>query len=68
MTNKPPLPNGFDYKKAITDYLYEMGKIIKQVIVNDWIDFYNQVLIVLTVTEEYIYIYFFFFFFLRNFL
>ncbi|GBB98368.1 hypothetical protein RclHR1_03200018 [Rhizophagus clarus] len=53
ITNKPSLPNGFDYKKAIIDYLHEMGKIIKQVIINDWIDFYNHVLIVLTVPVEF---------------
>ncbi|PKC05328.1 hypothetical protein RhiirA5_421046 [Rhizophagus irregularis] len=28
MSNKPPLPNGLDYKKAITDYLHEFGKVI----------------------------------------
>ncbi|CAB4375414.1 unnamed protein product [Rhizophagus irregularis] len=53
MKNKPFLPNGFDYKKAIIDYLHEMGEIIKHVIINDWIDFYNQVLIVLTVPVEF---------------
>ncbi len=50
MTNKPHLPSGFDYKKAITDYLREMGKVIKQTVERMWnIDFFTQVLIVLTV-------------------
>ena len=53
MTNKPTLPNGLDYKKAITDYLHEMGKVVKQAInaINNNIDFYTQVLIVLTVNR-----------------
>ncbi|CAB5390982.1 unnamed protein product [Rhizophagus irregularis] len=40
-------------KETIIDYLHEMGEIIKHVIINDWIDFYNQVLIVLTVPVEF---------------
>jgi hypothetical protein len=50
---KPTLPNGFDYKKAITDYLHEMGKVIKQTINDKWptVDFYTQVLIILTVSN-----------------
>ncbi|RIA82058.1 hypothetical protein C1645_835959 [Glomus cerebriforme] len=54
MTNKPPLPKGFDYKKAITDYLTEMGKVIKRTITDRWdIDFFTQVLIVLTIPAEF---------------
>ncbi|CAB4384322.1 unnamed protein product [Rhizophagus irregularis] len=49
---KPKLP--IDYKKAITDYLREIGKLIKEKISNNWnIDFYESVLLVLTVPTEY---------------
>ena len=60
MSNKPPLPKGFDYKKAITDYLRELGEVIKKSINDKWnvddkwkVDFYTQVLIVLTVNKFY---------------
>ncbi|CAB5357550.1 unnamed protein product [Rhizophagus irregularis] len=40
--------------KAITDYLREIGKLIKEKISNNWnIDFYESVLLVLTVPTEY---------------
>ena len=52
----PYLPDGFDYKKAITDYLHEMGKVIKQTINGSWaINFYTQALIVLTVNKIFFY-------------
>jgi hypothetical protein len=53
MPNPSPLPRGFDYKKAITDYLHESSKVIKQTISDKWpfVDFYNQVLIILTVNK-----------------
>jgi hypothetical protein len=52
MDNKPLLPRGFDYKKAITDYLHELGKVIKQTMKDKWptVDFYTQILIILTVS------------------
>ncbi|CAB5192636.1 hypothetical protein RhiirA5_506095 [Rhizophagus irregularis] len=51
---KPPLPKGFDYKMAITDYLREIGKVIREKITQHWnIDFYEQALLVLTVPAEY---------------
>ncbi|CAB4424819.1 unnamed protein product [Rhizophagus irregularis] len=50
---KPRLP--IEYKKAIVDYLYEIGKVIKGTIKKYWygIDFFHQVLLVLTVPAEY---------------
>ncbi|CAB5192644.1 unnamed protein product [Rhizophagus irregularis] len=49
---KPKLPIG--YKKAITDYLREIGKLIKETITRHWeIDFYESVLLILTVPTEY---------------
>ncbi|PKY59113.1 hypothetical protein RhiirA4_430188, partial [Rhizophagus irregularis] len=52
---KPTLPEPLTYRKAITDYLYEMGKLIKETIPNYWsgIDFMEHVLLVLTVPDEY---------------
>lgn len=49
MENKPPLPR----EKAISDYLHELSKIVKEKICRRWesIDFYNQVLIILTVNN-----------------
>ncbi|GBB94068.1 hypothetical protein RclHR1_22870002 [Rhizophagus clarus] len=52
--NKPPLPEGLDPKTAITDYLREMGKIMKETIKSRWdIDFFKQVLIVMTIPAEF---------------
>ncbi|RIA82248.1 hypothetical protein C1645_809689 [Glomus cerebriforme] len=50
---KPKLP--VDYKKAITDYLREIGKLIKDSISSAWseIEFLENVLIVITVPAEY---------------
>ncbi|RGB28805.1 hypothetical protein C1646_796509 [Rhizophagus diaphanus] len=43
-----------DYKKAITDYLRKIGELIKVKIKNIWkIDFYESVLLILTVPTEY---------------
>ncbi|CAG8701275.1 6424_t:CDS:2 [Acaulospora morrowiae] len=49
-SEKRPLPKGLDYKKAITDYLREMGTLEVR-----WpgLDFLNHVLMVLTVPAEY---------------
>ncbi|CAB5192632.1 unnamed protein product [Rhizophagus irregularis] len=53
---KPHLPNELDYKKAITDYLHEIGKFIKETIELRFqgIDFHKHVLLVLTVPTEYL--------------
>ncbi|GES97308.1 hypothetical protein GLOIN_2v1886005 [Rhizophagus clarus] len=54
--NKPSLPNGLDYKKAITDYLHEFGKVVKNKINDCWngnVDFFTQVLLVFTVPAEF---------------
>ncbi|RIA82051.1 hypothetical protein C1645_835952 [Glomus cerebriforme] len=50
---KPELP--VDYKKAITDYLREIGGLIKETVSTAWsgIDFFEKVLIVITVPAEY---------------
>ncbi|CAG8544704.1 19684_t:CDS:2, partial [Racocetra fulgida] len=50
---KPKLP--VDYKKAITDYLREIGKLIKDTIITSWpsIEFHKNVLLVMTVPAEY---------------
>ncbi|RIA82049.1 hypothetical protein C1645_881251 [Glomus cerebriforme] len=50
---KPKLP--VDYKKAITDYLREIGKLIKDTVTTAWsgIEFLENVLIVITVPAEY---------------
>lgn len=51
MENKPPLPKGLHHETAITDYLREMGKIMKDAIKKSYqnIDFFKQVLIIMTV-------------------
>ncbi|RIA90036.1 hypothetical protein C1645_738171 [Glomus cerebriforme] len=50
---KPEIP--VDYKKAIADYLKEMGKSIKDKIKVHWpnVDFYENVLLILSVPAEY---------------
>ncbi|CAB5376543.1 unnamed protein product [Rhizophagus irregularis] len=50
---RPKLP--VDCKKAITDYLHEIGKLIKDAIGRSFptIDFYKSVLLILTVPTEY---------------
>ncbi|RIA82246.1 hypothetical protein C1645_881134 [Glomus cerebriforme] len=50
---KPKLP--VDYKKAITDYLREIGKLIKEMITTHWpgIKFLENVLIIIAVPAEY---------------
>ncbi|PKY19004.1 hypothetical protein RhiirB3_468915, partial [Rhizophagus irregularis] len=51
---KPELP--VDYKKAIADYLQEIGKIIKEEVMSTWhgINFFENVLIIITVPAEYL--------------
>ncbi|CAB5390996.1 unnamed protein product [Rhizophagus irregularis] len=54
MTNKPSLPKGLDYKRAITDYLHEFGKIVKDKINDCWkVDFFTQVLLIFTIPAEF---------------
>ncbi|CAG8504999.1 9396_t:CDS:2 [Funneliformis mosseae] len=50
---KPNLP--IDYKKAITDYFREIGKVIKDTVTTRWpkIDYFKHVLLVLTVPAEF---------------
>ncbi|CAB4491838.1 unnamed protein product [Rhizophagus irregularis] len=50
---RPKLP--VDYKKAISDYLCEIGKVIKDTILINWtgIDFMENVLLILPVPAEY---------------
>ncbi|CAG8654935.1 6265_t:CDS:2 [Funneliformis mosseae] len=51
--NKPELT--VPYKKAITDYLDELGKLIEETVTKKWtyIDFMKNVLLVVTVPAEY---------------
>ncbi|CAB4459700.1 unnamed protein product [Rhizophagus irregularis] len=55
MENKPPLPKGLHHETAITDYLREMGKIMKDAIKKSYqnIDFFKQVLIIMTIPAEF---------------
>jgi hypothetical protein len=54
---KPYLPEGLDYKKAITDYLKQMGDLIKDTISARYrdIEFFKNVLIVMPVIIIYLY-------------
>ncbi|RIA87546.1 hypothetical protein C1645_827657 [Glomus cerebriforme] len=51
--HKPKLP--VDYRKAITDYLREIGKVIKETIATRWprIDYFENVLLVITIPAEF---------------
>ncbi|RIA82054.1 hypothetical protein C1645_809788 [Glomus cerebriforme] len=55
MKDKPHLPDKLDYKTAITDYLREMGQVIKNTLNTTWqkIDFFKQVLIIMTIPAEF---------------
>ncbi|PKC69844.1 hypothetical protein RhiirA1_503301 [Rhizophagus irregularis] len=50
---KPELP--VDYKKAFTDYLREIGKVIKETVETHWplIDYFKNILLVITVPAEF---------------
>ncbi|RIA86102.1 hypothetical protein C1645_878884 [Glomus cerebriforme] len=52
---RPNLPEPLTYKQVITDYLCEIGKLIKKTIYQFWseIDFMENVLLILTVPAEY---------------
>ncbi|PKC13941.1 actin-like ATPase domain-containing protein [Rhizophagus irregularis] len=51
----PYLPGGLDYKKAITDYLHEIGEMMKAYLKKTYksLDFFDQVLVILTVPAEF---------------
>ncbi|GES97357.1 hypothetical protein GLOIN_2v1732694 [Rhizophagus clarus] len=55
MEHKPHLPEGLHYKQAITDYLREMGNVIKETLHSCWldIDFFGNVLIIMPIPAEY---------------
>ncbi|RGB33486.1 hypothetical protein C1646_743306 [Rhizophagus diaphanus] len=55
LMEKPSLPDKLDYKKVITDYLNELGKMIKDKLHTfmQRLDFYSQVLIVITIPVEF---------------
>ncbi|CAG8567659.1 5043_t:CDS:2 [Paraglomus brasilianum] len=52
---KPPLPAGLDFKKAITDYLKELKKLMTDALITRWpgLDFNRHVLKIMTVPAEY---------------
>ena len=51
---KPFLPDGLDYRNVITDYLKQLGDHIKEDLYRHWkVDFYKNVLIVLTVRNNF---------------
>ncbi|CAB4489005.1 unnamed protein product [Rhizophagus irregularis] len=53
--HKPVLPEPLNYKKVITDYLHEIGKLIKETVKSYWIHikFMENVLLIATVPAEY---------------
>ncbi|RIA90017.1 hypothetical protein C1645_805944 [Glomus cerebriforme] len=55
---KPYLPEGLSHKTAITHYLKKMGDVLKEILKKPCqdIDFFNQVLIIMTVPAEFDYI------------
>ncbi|RIA97903.1 hypothetical protein C1645_732031 [Glomus cerebriforme] len=52
---KPPLPHQLNYEKAISDYLHELGKLIKETISTRWhgIKFFEHVLLVISIPAEF---------------
>lgn len=50
---EPYLPEGLHYKKAITDYLKEMGNFIKETLMSYWPyhNFFENVLIIMPVLK-----------------
>ncbi|PKC10181.1 actin-like ATPase domain-containing protein [Rhizophagus irregularis] len=52
---KPPLPYQLNYEKAISDYLRELGKLIKETISTRWygISFFEHVLLVISIPAEF---------------
>ncbi|GES81267.1 hypothetical protein GLOIN_2v1502209 [Rhizophagus clarus] len=51
----PPLPDQLNYEKAISDYLRELGKLIKETISTRWqgIIFFEHVLLVVSIPAEF---------------
>ncbi|CAG8745009.1 22215_t:CDS:2 [Dentiscutata erythropus] len=45
LAKRPPLPEGLDYKKVITDYLCKLGEKIHEILKVDWLylDIFNQI-------------------------
>jgi hypothetical protein len=68
MENKPYLPEGLDFKTAITDYLREMGEVIKETVNTSWknVDFFKNVLIIMTVYIFIFHVYYYVFFFFNR--
>ncbi|RIA97901.1 hypothetical protein C1645_801496 [Glomus cerebriforme] len=52
---KPPLPHQLSYEKAISDYLHELGKLIKETVSTRWhgIRFFDHVLLVISIPAEF---------------
>ncbi|CAB4400859.1 unnamed protein product [Rhizophagus irregularis] len=52
---KPPLPYQLNYEKVISDYLRELGKLIKETISTRWhgISFFEHVLLVISIPAEF---------------
>ncbi|PKY62189.1 hypothetical protein RhiirA4_449966, partial [Rhizophagus irregularis] len=52
---KPSLPRQLNYEKAISDYLRELGKLIKETISTRWhgIKFFEHVLLVISIPAEF---------------
>ncbi|RGB33586.1 hypothetical protein C1646_669189 [Rhizophagus diaphanus] len=52
---KPPLPSQLNYEKAISDYLRELGRLIKDTISTRWqgIKFFEHVLLVISIPAEF---------------
>ncbi|CAB4400857.1 unnamed protein product [Rhizophagus irregularis] len=52
---KPPLPHQLSYEKAISDYLHELGKLIKEIVTTRWdgLRFFEHVLLVISVPAEF---------------
>ncbi|GES97263.1 hypothetical protein GLOIN_2v1783295 [Rhizophagus clarus] len=52
---KPFLPDGLDFKNIVKDFMKELSDDIREILIRHWqnLDFYNNVLVVLTVPAEF---------------
>ncbi|GES81266.1 hypothetical protein GLOIN_2v1502209 [Rhizophagus clarus] len=52
---KPPLPHQLSHEKAISDYLRELGKLIKETVSTRWhgIKFFENVLLIISIPAEF---------------
>ncbi|RIA97902.1 hypothetical protein C1645_210333 [Glomus cerebriforme] len=52
---KPPLPHQLSYEKAISDYLFELGKLIKETVSTRWygLKFFEHVLLIISIPAEF---------------